>query len=510
MPDDFSKFVKGFSITGMGVIYSAIMFYVSAFLCVNLLGPTQYGLFSIAFMIPNILIYFLLFGLDVTVARYIAHNLGEKNSKKALECTQTIFWARFIIAVVFMIVFFFLADPMARLLGEDVSRGLRFLSLYILSYLVAKYLMAILQGYFLLKERTITESLTNTLNLVLLLPFVYLGFGYISPILAFIGAFVFSIILSFYYLNRAGISVLKISFAGFHALKEYLRFSSAVYLSESFHITYVWVGTIVISLYSMPVETVGYYRAMFSITNAIIIISYGLTIVLFPMLSELNARGEMARLSFSLRKIIKYTLSLSIPAAIGMLIISNHLISIFFPRYLSAVLLLRIFSFKMVWLPLWHILATALITLGKQKMQAFLSLLLCMISFIFSLGLGSLSVEGIAVANTLSLAIVVFLQYSVLKNRVSQLNAGPIITFCSSSLIMGVCVHGILQVPIHPLLRMTGALLCGVSVYCVLVLKLRAFTEEDLDLIQSGISAFGRTGAFMDPLFRLARTIQKS
>lgn len=510
MHDDFSKFVKGFSITGVGVIYSAIMFYGSAFLSVNLLGPTQYGLFSIAFMIPNIAIYFLLFGLDVTAARYIAHNLGEKNRDKALECAQTIFWVRVIIAVVFMVVFFFLADPLAQLLGEDVSRGLRFLSLYIFSYLMAKYLMAILQGYFLLKERTIIESLTNTINLIFLIPFVYLGFGYISPILALICAFIFSIVLSFYYLNRAGVSVLKMSFAGFRVLKEYLQFSFAVYLSESFHITYVWVGTIVISLYSMPVETVGYYRAMFSITNAIILISYGLTIVLFPMLSELNARKEYARLSFSLRKIIKYTLSLSIPAAFGMFIISGHLISIFFPQYLSAVHLLQIFSFKMIWLPLWHILATALITLGRKKTQALLSLLLCVISFVFSLGLGRISVEGIAVANTVSLAIVVVFQYAALKHRVTHLNAGPIITICGSSMVMCACVYGILQVPLHPLLRMIGALACGVVVYGLLVLKWQAFTEEDLDLLQSGIAAFGRIGSLLDPLFRLARTIQKS
>jgi hypothetical protein len=57
---------------------------------------------------------------------------------------------------------------------------------------------------------------------------------------------------------------------------------------------------------------------------------------------------------------------------------------------------------------------------------------------------------------------------------------------------------------------MIGALACGVVVYGLLVLKWQAFTEEDLDLLQSGIAAFGRIGSLLDPLFRLARTIQKS
>jgi O-antigen/teichoic acid export membrane protein len=510
MHDDFSKFVKGFSITGVGVIYSAIMFYGSAFLSVNLLGPTQYGLFSLAFMVPNIAMYFLLFGLDVTAARFIAHHLGKNEKEKALECAQTIFWARLFIASASMILFFSLSGPLARVLGEDISQGLRFLSFYLFAYLMAKYLMAILQGHFLLKERTITESLTNTTNLLLLLPFVSMGFGYIAPILAFMCAFTFSIGISLYYLKRAQISVLNFSFAGFHALKTYLQFSFFVYLSESFHITYVWVGTIVISIYSLPIETVGYYRAMFSITNVIILVSYGLTIVLFPMLSELNARKEHARLAFSLRKVIKYTFLLSIPAALGMFFISEHFISLFFPRYKSAVNLLQIFSFRMIWLPLWHILATALLTLEREKKQALLSLLLVVLSFLLSMSLGIYSVEGIAVANTISLAVVVFLQYRLLKRRIMHLDAGPLFKFCISSLVMCVGVYTFLHMGLPPLLKLFGSLVCGALIYAFMVLKTHAITEEDLDLMESGLSILGKLNAFLNPLFRLARWIQRT
>jgi len=509
MQDDFSKFVKGFSITGVGIIYSAIMFYGGAFLSVNLLGPTQYGLFSLAFMIPSIAIYFLLFGLDVTAARFIAHDLGENKRERALECAQTIFWVRLIVAVTAMVFFFIIARPLARILGEDITQGLQFLSLYIFTYLMAKYLMAILQGHFLLKERTITESLTNTINLIVLIPFVYLGFGYISPVLAFNSAFIFSIVISFYYLKRANISVLKISFTGFHKLKEYLKFSFYVYLSESFHITYVWIGTIVISIFSMPVETVGYYRAMFSITNVIILISYGLTIVLFPMLSELNARKEYARLSFSLRTVIKYTLALSIPAALGMFIIAQHLIALFFPKYTSAVSLLQIFSFRMIWLPLWHIMATALLTLEREKTQSVLALFLCVLSFGFSIALGLFSVEGIAVANTFSLALIVFLQYRALKKRIVHLDAGPILTFCFAAALMSACVYGVLQLQLPPLIDLMSAVLCGGLVYSFVIIKMHAITEEDLQLMESGLSALGKITALLTPLFRLVRWIAR-
>ena len=507
MAEDFSKFIRGFSITSVGTFFTAIMFYVSALLAVNLLGPKEYGLFSLAYMIPNVAIYFLFLGLDITVARYIAHLLGKKNEEKAIACAQTIFLVRLCVSVASLIAFVFLARPLARLLGEDIVLGLQLLSLYISAYLMARFLMSVLQGYFLIKERTITEALMNALNLILLVPLVYMGFGYTAPILSFVLSLVFCIGLSLYYLERARIPVFRIRFEGVHALKEYLKFSFYVYLSDSFHIAYVWVGTAVIKMYMMPVETVGYYRAMFSITNTVIIISYGLTIVLFPMLSELDARKEIERLSFSLRKVIKYTLALSIPAAFGMLILSRDLISFLFPRYQPAVTLLQIFSFRMIFLPLWAILATALLTLNREKKQALLSLFLCSFSFILSLVFGKFSVEGIATANTISLAAAVSLQYIILKRRVTHIHAGPIWKFCLSSAIMCGVVWLILQIPTGAVAKVVLSLIVGVGVYTFSVLMMGAVSVEDIDLMRSALSAFGRIGKSLEFILDFAQKV---
>ncbi len=506
MTEDFSKFIRGFSITSAGVVYTAVMFYGSALLAVNLLGPKQYGLFSLAFMVPNVSIYFLLLGLDVTTARYIAHNLGKENEEKAIRCAQTIFLVRICVAILSLFGFFLLSEPLARLLGEDIVLGLQVLSLYICAYLVARYLMAVLQGYFLIKERTITEALVNTLNFVLLVPLVYLGFGYLSPILSFLFAMIFSVALSLYYLERARIPVFRIRFEGITALKEYLRFSFYAYLSDSFHITYTWVGTVVIKIYSMPVETVGYYRAMFSITNTILIISYGLTVVLFPMLSELNARKEYERLSISLRKVTKYTLALSIPAALGMLLLSQPLVSFLFPKYVSAVTLLKILSFRMIFLPLWFILATALLTLDRAKKQALLSVFLCVFSFALSLGFGVFSVEGIAVANTISLVVTVIIQYQVLKRRI-PIDAGPVLKFCFSSAVMCVVVWLILQGSLGDAAEVVLSLICGIVVYSLCVLKIGAVLPEDIELMRSALSAFGRFGKALEPVLDFAQKV---
>ncbi|MBU7000316.1 MAG: oligosaccharide flippase family protein [Theionarchaea archaeon] len=507
MEEDFSKFVHGFSITSAGIFYSAIMYYGGALVAVNLLGPKEYGMFSLAFMIPNVLISFLLFGLDITVARYIAHNLGKDDKEKALRCAQTIFVVRIPVAFLSMAVFFLLAEPLATLLGEAVITGLKLLSVYICLYLIARYQLAILQGYFLLKERTLVEVVMNTLNLVLLVPLVYAGCGYTSPIIAFLGAFAVSIVQAWYYLERAHIPVFRIRFEGLTALKEYLKFSYYVYISDSFHISYVWVGTVVIALYAMPVEFVGYYRAMFSITSTVVLISYGLTIVLYPMLSELNARKEYERLAFSLRKVIKFTLGLSIPAALGMLLLSKPLVAFLFPRYMPAVALLRIFSFRMVFLPLWSILATALLTLGREKKQAQFSVFLCSFSLVLSLILGMISVEGIALACTVGLALAVSLQYRELKNRVDNLNAGPVWKIVLSSAIMCMVILGILQLDAPDYITVFVSLFVGIGVYALCVLKTRTVTPVDIQIMRSGASVFGKVGGIIGLFLSFAERI---
>jgi O-antigen/teichoic acid export membrane protein len=507
MEEDFSKFVRGFSITSVGIFYSAIVYYGGALVAVNLLGPKEYGLFSLAFMIPNVLISFLLFGLDVTAARYIAHHLGKNDEEKALKCAQTIFVVRIPVAFLSMIIFFLLAEPLAGLLNETVVAGLKLLSVYICFYLIARYQLAVLQGYFLLKERTLVEAVMNTLNLVLLVPLVYAGFGYTSPIIAFLGAFVVSIVQAWYYLEKAHIPVFRIQFEGLKALKEYLKFSYYVYMSDSFHIAFVWVGTVVIALYSMPVEFVGYYRAMFSITSTVVLISYGLTIVLYPMLSELNARKEYERLAFSLRTVIKYALGLSIPAALGMLMLSRPLVAFLFPRYLPAVNLLRIFSFRMVFLPLWSILATALLTLGREKKQALFSVFLCSFTLVLSLVLGKVSVEGIALASTLGLALAVSLQYRELKNRVDHLHAGPVWKFGVSSGVMCIVIWGILQLDIPDYAVVSISLFGGIAVYALCALKMKVVTPVDIQMLRSGASVFGKVGEVIEVFLDLAERI---
>ncbi len=509
MEEDFSKFVRGFSITAAGVFYSAAMFYIGALVAVNLLGPKDYGLFNLAFMVPSVAVFFLYFGLDVTAARYIAHNLGEKNEEKALRCAQTILVVRLLVAVLSMFVFFFLSEPLARLLGEDIVLGLQWFSVYIGTFMVTRYLMAIFQGYFLLKERTIIEALVNTMNTVLIIPLVYLGYGYLAPILAMVFTIIFSIVISVYYLEKARIPVFKFAFEGFHALKEYLQFSFYVYLSDSFHTAYVWIGTVVIAFYSMPVETVGYYRAMYSITNTVLLISYGLTIVLYPMLSELNARKEYERLAYGIRKVIKYTLALSIPSAFGTLLLARPLVSVLFPKYMAAVTLLEIFSFRMIFLPLWAILATALLILERAREQALLSVVLCILNLVLSLFFGLFSVEGIAFANTVTLAVVVTLQYIVLKRRVLQINAGPVLKFCFASFVMCGVVWLILQMPVSDVVKVILSLLVGVIVYSLTVLIIHAVSKDDLEMMKSGLSAFGRAGKSLEPILGLARMIQE-
>ncbi|MBU7015676.1 MAG: oligosaccharide flippase family protein [Theionarchaea archaeon] len=507
MEEDFSKFVHGFSITSVGIFYSAIMFYGGALVAVNLLGPKEYGVYSLAFMIPNVLIFFLLFGLDITAARYIAHHLGKDSREKALKCAQTIFVVRIPIAFLSMIVFFLLAEHLALVLGQDVVTGLKLLSAYICLFLIARYQLAVLQGYFLLKERTLVEAVTNTLNLVFLVPLVFAGFGYISPILSFLGASAVGIVQAWYYLERAHIPVFRVQFEGIKALKEYLKFSYYVYISDSFHISYVWVGAVVIALYALPVEFVGYYRAMFSVTSTVVLVSYGLTIVLYPMLSELNARKEYERLAFSLRTVIKYALGISIPAAMGMLLLSRPLVAFLFPRYIPAVNLLRIFSFRMVFLPLWSILATALLTLGREKRQSQFSVFLCSSSLVLSLILGVISLEGIALASTVGLALAVSLQYRELKNRVDNLNAGPVWKVVLSSGIMCVVICGILQLDVPDYVKVFASLFGGIVVYALCILRMKAVTPVDIQIMHSGVSVFGRAGKVFEVFLNLAERI---
>jgi hypothetical protein len=110
------------------------------------------------------------------------------------------------------------------------------------------------------------------------------------------------------------------------------------------------------------------------------------------------------------------------------------------------------------------------------------------------------------VANTISLVVTVMLQYWVLK-RHTHIDAGPVLKFCFSSAVMCVVVWLILQCSLGGVAEVVLSLVCGIVVYSLCVLKVGAVLPEDIDLMRSALSAFGRFGKAFEPLLDLAQRV---
>ena len=164
---------------------------------------------------------------------------------------------------------------------------------------------------------------------------------------------------------------------------------------------------------------------------------------------------------------------------------------------------------RMIFLPLRYIMGAALIALGFEKKQAFISILLFGFSFVLSLGMGLLSVEGIAFASTLGLALSVVLQYRVLKKNVTGIPGAPVVKFCCSAGIMCGVVWLVLQAPVGDVAKLGLSFVCGVVVYAFFVLKTGGITQKDLEMMRSGISAFGSIGKVLEPVLTFAQKIGK-
>ena len=131
-----------------GTAISSIISSIGIIIIARLLSPSDYGLYSITLIAPNLIIIFRDLGVDQATVRYIAkYNSENKNDEiKSVLIASIVFET--IIGTVLFLITFFLADLIGNIFNRpEIIVLIQIVSITILSDAFLKTAQAVFTGY---------------------------------------------------------------------------------------------------------------------------------------------------------------------------------------------------------------------------------------------------------------------------------------------------------------------------------------------------------------------------
>jgi stage V sporulation protein B len=245
--------------------------------------------------------------------------------------------------------------------------------------------------------------------------------------------------------------------------KDVFSFSLPIFIGSVWSILMGYVDTWAVTLFR-GTEEVGYYQVAQPTARFLFYFASAIVIPLFPMVSELWAKGKRNLLSKSIHLIIKFSFIAVMPFVLFLFAFPDIIIRILFgEKYLAGAQVLQIFSIAVVFSLLYKIFGTILAGVGKTKLCAAVSFIMCIgciltnIILVPSIGINGAALSILLTHGIGSFLYAVFLRKSVsfllpassmIKTVVGSMLTLLLISVLKSILVLPVIVEALVIIPV--------------------------------------------------------------
>jgi O-antigen/teichoic acid export membrane protein len=296
----------------------------TAMVTARYLGTTGQGIYSLAILLPTMLMLFLNLGIEVSTVYYI----GRKE-----ETLGTIYKTNVISALVLSLVSFLIGTLLIvfasdALFGSDTPRGILFLCLSILPVLFLNiFLQSIYHGRQDFKRLTGVLFFSQLLTLLLMcLLIVVFQLGLLGALISTVTGHVTTLSVNWYLLrNNYGLNW-KSSRFSLEYVKKSVLYGIKNHLSNVATFLNYRADLIMIALF-VNSAAVGIYAISVSVAEQLWFLSRAVSMVLFPKISSLTSEAERNRLTSVVGRSV---LALSIVGGIFFYFLSGWFITLMF------------------------------------------------------------------------------------------------------------------------------------------------------------------------------------
>jgi O-antigen/teichoic acid export membrane protein len=331
------KAARGGLFLFIGNASSTVILAVGAILVARLLGPSSYGLYTLAVAIPTLLVSFADAGMNFALVRLPARVKSEGDYARANALVKLGFAVKVTISTVTFVICYFGSTGIATIIlnRPELVPFIQLASLMILFQAIYDATNNSFIGQDLMQYSAGVQIMQAVLKGTLGPAFVLIGLGITGAISGYVLA-----------LAAAGATGATILFtrharssartANLASLRALLSYGLPLYLGSILGVFLTQYQSIVLAHFASNVE-IGNFNATWAFNTFLTILVYPITTAMFPMFSKMdpwNRRSDLAR-GFVLA--VKYTSLLIIPTSVAVMIFSPDLIKLTYgSRYTLA------------------------------------------------------------------------------------------------------------------------------------------------------------------------------
>ena len=490
--ESLQTITKGAGITLFGTAAQMVLAMVTRIILMRYIARSEYGIYSLALTLLNILVSFSTLGTERGTARQIAFYRGKKDKSKVREVVFASLRVGIIASVFFSLVLFFTSDfistrffhtPEVATLAKIFCIAIPFLALSnIFSAMFRGFNRAQPDVYF---QDILRNTLFSLHLLIVILP--ELSFMWV------VYAFVASIILTFvaYAIYTTKNLPLALRYANIvsasSTTKELLLFSLPLLLVGMFRSIITWTDTLMLGYFMFP-DDVGLYNAAVPLAHQIPMGLAAIHVLYIPVVSQFYAKSQQEEIRRSYVVLTKWVLATALPIFLILVLFPEFTLNIMFgSRYVGAAFALQILSLGFFVSAILGPNAGTLTAIGQTKFLMWATMTAAIANVILNAALiPPLGINGAAIASALAIAIQNFLISAklYLLTKIHPFTSNylkPAIASIASVLIIYVAVKNL--VSIMPLWLLPILLVSFLGVYALSIVLTRSFDKEDITML---------------------------
>ena len=338
-----SSFKGGFFLF-VGMTSSTIIMALTSIIVARLLGPADYGLYTIVLVVPSFFINLSDLGISPALTRFSAHFRAKGENGKVIALIKTGILFKLLFSILISTLLFFLSDSLAVYVINRPNAG--FLIRLTAFYLIGESMLESVSSTFIglddAKKSSLLMNIQAVIKAITAPILILIGFGIAGAIIGTSAGFVVAaalgvIILLFHIcpkLQIDGKSNENLKFS--QGLKMMTFYGVPLYLSALIGKLQSQISRILLAFFTSDIN-IGNYATAISFSILISLFAVPIATSLFPAFSKLTVEREQDSIEKMFKYSVKYTSLIIIPLSIGIAILSKDIVSTLYgSRFESA------------------------------------------------------------------------------------------------------------------------------------------------------------------------------
>lgn len=373
-PDTYGRAVarvaEGAGINLAGRILGGGIQYVYMVVAARLLGVESFGLLVLAFTIVTFGGVVGRMGMEMAVIKFVSRFHGETDRNSAAGAIYQALRTSLFVSLVLAVVLFLIAPHLSSEIfkEERLSEIVKVLSVVLPFSAFMSITLASTQGFHLMKYSVYGQNIIQpSLNIVMLVLFVVLGFGLFGAAAAHLISVMITCVISYYFLVSTFPSAKNLRKSAVK-VPGMLKYAISVAPVLFFNFVLMWTDTLMLGHYRSAFEVGIYSSAMRTAMISTLIIS-SFSTIFAPMASDLFARQEIGRLNDLFKVVTKWTYLINLAVFLLIILMPMEIIGIFGKGFEDGAGALKILALAQIVNTITGVAGVILVMVEKERLM---------------------------------------------------------------------------------------------------------------------------------------------